>query len=782
MPTGLFGKLVLILTALTVSAVVISSGHSRYQQRLFVLGRAQERAVDDLRLISGNIQSVLTWVRRDLLVLRDLPQLRYLLEAKNAATREAALRDVERAFLSLADHHRIFHQVRFLDEAGHEVVRINLAHGRAQVVSAEELQDKSDRYYFQDVIDLEPDQVYVSQLDLNIEQGEIERPYVPTIRYATPVIDRQGKKRGVIVLNVLGAAILNQLDARQQASQHGERFYLLNKNGFYLYHPDPARTFGFMLDMDARNTFELDEPGVAGRVAGNADGIILHPGALSGKETLFAFQRIQVAPVVLPADSGDELRSFQVNTISSVGDDHWVLLTAVDDAELLVGFREYVRSFLPFTLLLVVACVIVALLVAWSCSRPVISLAHAARRIQDGDLAARAVVYTRDEMGRFGRLFNEMAAKLESSITLLRESEVKYRRLFENSRDCIFVTAPDCSIIDINRAGLELLGVVEGEVPGHLSLSCCESGEGTGKAGPLLELALNENGYVQDFETFLKRPDGSLRICLLTATVRRDETGRLIGYEGILRDITARRQQEEAEREFQQRLQEEIVLAEERERRHIGQVLHEEMAQNLAMVNMQVQKAEQCVCRYRQVEGAVNEEARVCVGQELGAIRELVKRMIQQIRSMVFDLYPAILDAQGLVAAMHWYGDHFSRRTGIRVTIGDGRVSSPLSPSRQIYLFRAFKELLHNAFKHAATKEIVVTVMERERRLRLIVDDEGRGFDPPTAEFGRSREIRGIGLLSIRQWVTVMGGVMTIESQLGKGTRVVLDIPLADNS
>ena len=127
-----------------------------------------------------------------------------------------------------------------------------------------------------------------------------------------------------------------------------------------------------------------------------------------------------------------------------------------------------------FTLLLVAICVIVAVLVAWNFSRPIISLAAAASEIQKGDLSARATVYTRDDMGKFGHLFNAMATNLESTIARLKRSESKYRHLFENSQDCIFVTDDCCHIIDLNEAGRELFGVGKGTIPESLSVGCCK--------------------------------------------------------------------------------------------------------------------------------------------------------------------------------------------------------------------------------------------------------------------------------------------------------------------
>ena len=764
MLTSLRGKLIFIFVVLTVSVVIISSGYARYMQRQFALDRAKERAVVDLQLISSDIRSMLRWIQRDLLVLRDLPSLQQAINTDNEALQQAALNTVAEEFLSLAAHHQIFQQIRFLDLKGREIIRVNTRNQRSWLTPAEELQDKSNRYYFQAAVRLPPGRIYTSPMDLNVENGRIERPLLPVIRYATPVADHKGITRGVLVLNVFGTTFLGLLQEQQDKARHGERYYLLNRDGYFLFHPDHARTFGFMLGTD--ETFQRHEPELTSLLQSRDKGITIRRSSETGKQTLFAFLRL--SPVSCLKPSGKEA------DLENTGHENsWILLTGVDDADLLVGFNEYVQSFLPFTLLLLALCIGVAVMVAWSCSRPVVSLAQAAKKIQTGDFSARARVYTSDDMGKFGNQFNAMASRLEQTISRLQISEAKYRRIFENSRDCIFVTDTECKIVDINQAGLELLGVDRDSPLDQLSLNCCQAAPGAADNKPLIMEDMHSKGYVKDYETTLQRPDGTIRHCIMTASARYDEQGNLQGYEGILRDITEEKKRQEAHRSFQKQLQEEIVLAEERERRHIGQILHEEMAQSLALVNMKLREAEQQVKSLEQSGDRSGE-----ITKQLNETRDLITLMISQIRTMIFDLFPIVLDDQGLVPAMVWYGDHFTRRTGINVSVYGVSGSLGLTESQKIYLFRSFKELLHNAWKHAQTKEIVATVKKKDNHIRLTVDDEGQGFDQDKIKNG-DRELRGIGLVSIRQWVTAMEGTMSIESEPGKGSRVTIDIPIS---
>ncbi len=675
---------------------------------------------------------------------------------------------MEKEFLTLAAHHQIFQQIRLLDSNGKEVIRVNTREGRTWLTPSSLLQDKSSRYYYQAAAKLQSGQVYISPMDLNVEQGKIERPLMPVIRYATPVVNRNGVKKGVLVVNVFGKTFLNLLHTQQIKTRQGERFFLLNKNGYFLYHPKPGKSFGFMLGTD--ETFSRYEPELASWVNNGDNKIIIQKSLETSKQTLFAFQRIQPSSHITPIEANDA-------AVPPLNSNYWILLTTVDDADILVGFDEYVQSFLPFTILLLTICIGVAVAVAWNCSRPVVSLAGATKKIQAGDYSARAQIYTSDDMGKFGNQFNKMAGKLEKTINRLQLSESKYRQIFENSRDCFFVTDTNCNIVDINQAGLTLMGVDQDSQlkQEQLSLNCCQSCPNQQGDEPNIQQAIRANGYVKDYETTLQHPDGSTRYCIMTASARYGEQGELLGYEGILRDITEKKLRRQAEYSFRKHLQEEIVMAEERERRNIGQVLHEELAQNLALVNLKLREAEQQIGEQEQTSSNGQN-----ISNQLALPQELVTLMIGQIRTMIFDLFPTVLDDQGLAPAMLWYADHFSKRTGIDVTVYGVSGSLGLAESQKIYLFRSFKELLHNAWKHADTEEIVATVKKKDDQVRLTVDDEGKGFDPEKTE-NSHQELKGIGLISIKQWILAMEGTMSIESQPGKGTRVAISIPIASS-
>ncbi len=139
---------------------------------------------------------------------------------------------------------RIYDQIRFLSTGGTELIRINFNHGEPYAVATRNLQEKSSRYYFQALSKLNKDDLYISPLDLNIEQGEIELPYKPVLRFGKPVFNAQGTHRGYLLLNFLGSGLLQAFSDATKSTQ--AQVMLLNQDGYWLNSPDKSREWGFM--------------------------------------------------------------------------------------------------------------------------------------------------------------------------------------------------------------------------------------------------------------------------------------------------------------------------------------------------------------------------------------------------------------------------------------------------------------------------------------------------------------------------------------------------------
>lgn len=282
-----------------------------------------ERIVGDLRLVVS-----------DLLYLSENRSLLTLLDGQTSA-KEALARD----FVVFTRHKRIYDQVRYLDESGSEVVRVNYRDGRPLIIPEQQLQPKADRYYFPETICLQRGEVFVSPFDLNVEQGVVEQPLKPTIRFATPVFDRRGVKRGIVIVNYLGENLLERF--RRRAARTLGHIMLLNREGYWLYAPEPGDQWGFMLPQRKDRTFAQTHAD-AWRIIANQ-----HAGQFDTPNGLHTFQTVYPVPA-LPGNSPD-------SPDRPVRPDYyWKVVAHVSPAVLAADSRPLWRGFLQTLLLLTI--------------------------------------------------------------------------------------------------------------------------------------------------------------------------------------------------------------------------------------------------------------------------------------------------------------------------------------------------------------------------------------------------------------------------------------------
>lgn len=151
-----------------------------------------------------------------------------------------------------------YFQIRYLDNSGMEVIRVNSDGNSQEIVPQSEMQNKGDRYYFRKAIELAAGEIYISPLDLNMEKGKIQQPHRPTVRFATLVTDGYGEKRGIVIINYTPAELLNRItDIFKSLS--GEAV-MLNSQGYWLQGVPEDQLWGFMHGND--NTFAKMRPDV----------------------------------------------------------------------------------------------------------------------------------------------------------------------------------------------------------------------------------------------------------------------------------------------------------------------------------------------------------------------------------------------------------------------------------------------------------------------------------------------------------------------------------------
>ncbi len=204
-----------------------------------------------------------------------------------------------------------------------------------------------------------------------------------------------------------------------------------------------------------------------------------------------------------------------------------------------------------------------------------------------------------------------------------------------------------------------------------------------------------------------------------------------------------------------------LVNTEERERRAISRELHDEVGQSLSALLMGVENL------------AMSDKQSV-FREGLQNVKTLAENCVNEVRNIALLLRPSMLDDLGLVAALEWQAREVSKRTGMFVETVEENVSDRLPEEHTTCVYRIVQEALNNCSKHAYAKNVRVVVRQQPGHLHLSIEDDGKGFDPALA--------RGLGLIGMNERVSQLGGVLKVESNPARGTRLRVDLPLPSAS
>jgi signal transduction histidine kinase len=148
---------------------------------------------------------------------------------------------------------------------------------------------------------------------------------------------------------------------------------------------------------------------------------------------------------------------------------------------------------------------------------------------------------------------------------------------------------------------------------------------------------------------------------------------------------------------------------------------------------------------------------------------------VRRIRDLMADLRPSILDDLGLTSALRWYTQEFGNRTRLRGIAQIQDIQPRLPPDVETSLFRIAQEALTNVAKHAGARQFIVRLEQQDRHVVLAIIDDGVGFDFGAMRLDRTKT--GVGIVDMRERAEAIGGQIWIDCQIGKGTRVRVQVP-----
>lgn len=381
--------------------------------------------------------------------------------------------------------------IRYMDGRGMELLRVNMAGGVAYTVPPDALQDKSLSYYYRDATGLSEGEVYVSPFDLNVENGQIEKPNKPIIRFVTRVYGPRGEPGGLIVMNYLGEGLIKRFRSKH-ADMQGSPI-LLDSEGNWIIAPDASKEWCFMRHEHEECSFTSEYPGLWAQISASDSGQFMD------ERGLYTFSTIY------PLDSGWRGRNVYVpdERLSSSG---------------LVGSKEYYWKSVSHL--------------------PGFAISQMSRSLMMELLTLYAVIFV--ILGAISwwlaRLWSERAA----AAIRISEAKEEWDRTFDSITDPIMILDTGLRIVKCNLALAGLLGASPRKLAGR---SCKEliCGNSVSKEEcPCLSARLE--GKAQTQESFMNRLGGYFYIAVSPIY---GMGGKITGYVHYMRDITRRREMEQ---------------------------------------------------------------------------------------------------------------------------------------------------------------------------------------------------------------------------------------------
>ncbi len=358
----------------------------------------------------------------------------------------------------------------------------------------------------------------------------------------------------------------------------------------------------------------------------------------------------------------------------------------------------------------------------------------------------------------------------------LRRATERWERTFHSVPDLIVILDDRHCVVQANRAMAERLGVTPAQCVG---LPCYKAVHGT-DAPPSFcpHLRTLADGRAHVVEVHEDRLGGDF---LVSTTPLHNGAGRMIGSVHVARDITERKRTEEALRDLNatleskvaqrtaqleyrarqlQKLTLELSQTEDRERKRMADILHDDLQQQLAAAKFRLSLLSNRLKHDPQQQAIAAQ------------VDQMLKEAVEKSRSLSHDLSPAVLYQGDLGQTFEWLARQMQERHGLMVRVDARTEVNPQSDAMKAFLYKAGQELLFNVVKHARVKDAVLRLRCWGRYVGLSVADRGRGFDPHGL-----KEATGFGLFSIRERVDLLGGHMKIKSAAGQGSAFFIVLP-----
>ena len=352
-----------------------------------------------------------------------------------------------------------------------------------------------------------------------------------------------------------------------------------------------------------------------------------------------------------------------------------------------------------------------------------------------------------------------VAGKQGPQVFTLEGAEHAYRKLIERINEGALILTADKLILYANQCFARMVKCPLQEVMGS-SFRRFLSAEDRATVRALLKRA-DESGF--KIRTLLQAGDGSqLPVHISSSPLAKNGAeGTTFGI--VVTDMTEARRSEELLRALSHR----VVQAQEGERGRVALELHDHITQILCAILIRCQALADKLPRDGPLKKMMIE------------LREMLAETAEEVERISRNLRPGVLDQLGLVGVLRATSAEFADRTSVLVKLTCAQLTARLPGDAELALYRILQEALANVEKHAHARHVTVCLRRQSAFVQLVIHDDGIGFDPDHLPAVR-KGMGGLGLLSMRERATHVGGALEVESTRGAGTRIEVRIPLPE--
>ncbi|MFH1383089.1 MAG: PAS domain S-box protein [Chloroflexota bacterium] len=354
------------------------------------------------------------------------------------------------------------------------------------------------------------------------------------------------------------------------------------------------------------------------------------------------------------------------------------------------------------------------------------------------------------------RLYQEQQEIAEQ----LRASEARYRQLFENAHDAIWLHDLDGNIIAANQATAQLFGFTTEELL-KMNVKTFLSENSLRLANEIRRKLLNSEYVDQPYEQQLVRQDGTQATLMLTTNLLVNDS-RPVAFQNLARDITEEKRMQENLRSYLHQ----ATRAQEEERKRISRELHDDTIQALVVLSRQLDALSSRKKELSEEDSPLLEK-----------LRQQTNSIIQGVRRLSQDLRPAALDRLGLLPALEWLASEVTEFSGIATKVNVIGNERRLPEEIELVLFRITQEALRNVWRHSQATTAEVTVQFERNLTRITVADNGKGFNLPGTMGDLAREGK-LGLAGMQERAGLIGATLTVHSAPNQGSTMTIDLPL----